>query len=461
MRPGDGSYRDDVRLYDFRYDSVRPAGIAYCATSDDVARCVAFARDHGLTPTPRAGGHSYAGYSLSPGLVVDVTPMAGVTPTPARGRAAIGAGARLVDVYSGLNAAGVSVPAGSCPTVGLSGLALGGGIGVVCRAHGLTSDSVLSATVVTADSRTVTASATSNPDLYWALRGGGGGNFGVVTSWEMATFPTTAAVLSFLTWPWAAAGEVLAAWQAWTAAAPDRLWSNLVMQALPSRSEPSLQVGVVDLGTTADSAALVGRLTAAAGPPATSSSADVPFAHAMFVEAGCAALSEDQCHLPSQAPGGTLARAPSVAKSALLVDPLDVAGVSVVVDAVAARQHAGVEGAAGFDALGGATSRPAPDATAWVHRDARWSLQYSVPVTEGAPPSALAGDHAWLATLAADLAPHVGGQAYQNYIDPSLADWEQAYYGANLGRLAAARRRWDPDATFRFSQAVPLRPASG
>ncbi len=456
VRPASRGYRTDRQLFDFRYDSVQPAGIAYCATPDDVARCIAFSRAHGIVATPRAGGHSYAGYSTSTGLVIDVTPMATVTaPGPGRNTAAIGAGARLIDVYSELNAHGVSIPAGSCPTVGVTGLTLGGGIGAVCRRYGLTSDRVASLQVVTADSRIVTASAETNSDLYWACRGGGGGNFGVVTSWQVETFATETVALFTLTWPWSAAEHVVGSWQAWVGATPDELWSNCLLVAQPGAGEALLQVGGVYLGATAGAAPLIARLVGAAGSPASSDLVAVPFSRAMYVEANCAERSQAACHLPTQTRGGTLTRSPSTAKSELLTSPLVDAGVRASVAAVSTRQDDRLPGAVAFDALGGATARPAPDATAWVHRDARFSLQYSVPLAPGDSPAVLAADQAWLGGLYRSLRPHVSGQSYQNYIDPGLADWPHAYYGANLPRLERIKKRWDPDATFRFAQAIP------
>ena len=210
VRPSRPGYLSDLQLYDSRFDSVRPMGIAYCASVTDVQRSLSFAREHDLPFAARSGGHSYAGYSTSTGLIIDVTQMAAVhlsSPSDPGGSVTVGAGTRLIDVYSALNGAGVSIPAGSCPTVGIAGLALGGGVGVVDRAYGLTCDAVQSVQVVTADSQVVTASSTTNPDLYWACRGGGGGNFGIATSFTLQTFPTVPLTLVFLTWPWAAASR--------------------------------------------------------------------------------------------------------------------------------------------------------------------------------------------------------------------------------------------------------------
>jgi len=453
VRPGDPDYRRACRLYDYRFDAVHPQGVAYCADDDDVARSLAFAREHGLTPRPRSGGHSYAGYSTGPGLVVDVSRLSGVVTGP--GSAAVGAGARLIDVYSALARAGRSVPAGSCPTVGIAGIALGGGIGVMTRSEGLTSDRITSLRLVSADSRVLEVSAADNPELYWACRGGGGGNFGVVTSFELTTFPTAEVCVFFLTWPWSAAAEVLSAWQPWAAGAPEAVWSNCLLEAVPSRAAATVSVGGVSRLSVASTDAVLADLVGALGPPSSRSVAASDFASAMFVEAGCAGLSEAACHLRSETPGGVLARAPGLASSELLTTPLVEPAVELLVEAVASRQDEGRPAAAGFDALGGVASRPSPDATAWVHRDALWSAQLSTALRKGEPVAEVARSRAWLDEVRSRLRPYVSGQAYQNYIDPTLSDWEQAYYGANLPRLEQVRRRYDPDGVFRFAQVIP------
>jgi hypothetical protein len=144
-----------------------------------------------------------------------------------------------------------------------------------------------------------------------------------------------------------------------------------------------------------------------------------------------------------------------MAKSDLLTSALPEAGISLVLAAVDDRQALGRGGTVAIDSLGGATARLAPGATAWVHRDALFSMQYSVSPEMGQPAAVTDAAQTWLNGLYGELRPYVSGQAYQNYIDPSLADWPRAYYGSNLPRLRAARRKWDPDATFHFAQAIP------
>lgn len=454
VRAGDSGYLTDLQLYDSRFDSVRPAGIAYCASPSDVQRCVDFARSNNLPFAARSGGHSYGGYSTSTGLVIDVTRMSAVS--IGSGTAIVGAGARLIDVYSALNPAGVSIPAGSCPTVGIAGLTLGGGVGVVDRSFGLTCDALTGLQLVTADGRLVTADAATNADLYWACRGGGGGNFAIATSLTFRTFPTSLITLAFLTWPWAAAAEVLPAWFGWAPSAPDELWSNCLLEADPTASEPKLQVGVAWIGPSSAIDGQLARLvTAVRSNPASRYVETVPFEHAMYVEGGCAAFSQSACHLPGQANGGMLARQPSLAKSGYFDQTPNDSGVGEIISGVEQRQAQRLQGAAGFDAYGGAIARVSPTATAFVHRGAIASGQYNFPFVPGTPSDEIASSQAWLDSWYNRIQPYMNGEAYQNYIDPNLAGWPDAYYGTNLLRLSQVKQAWDPDEVFRFAQSIP------
>jgi FAD/FMN-containing dehydrogenase len=452
--PGASTYLTDLRLYDPRFDGVRPAAIAFCANPSDVQHSIAFARAHGLPFTARAGGHSYAGYSTTSGLVVDVTTMNRVV--AAGGAATIGAGARLIDVYSSLNAQGVSIPGGSCATVGIAGLALGGGIGVVGRKHGLTCDAVSEVSVVTADSRLVRASATENDDLFWACRGGGGGNFGVVTSFAFDTFPVGDVALYTLRFPWAAAGQVLPAWMRWIDGAPDELWSNCII-ATAGSGTPSISIGGIWTGPQSGVAPLIAHLVTQTGAtPTTNFLETIPLAHAMYVEAGCAQLSQDACHLASQNPQGRLPRGPSVAASSFLDRPLSDSGVAAVTTGIEQRRAESKSGAIAFDSYGGAINRVPAAATAFVHRNSLCCAQYSVSFATGESAAAVAEHRAWLEQYGRALRPFVSDAAYQNYIDPTLTDWSHAYYGTNLARLQRVKQRWDPDDAFRFAQSIPL-----
>jgi FAD/FMN-containing dehydrogenase len=342
---GAPGFREAAELFNTRFDSIHPAAIARCRSAADVAACIRFARDHDVPIAVRSGGHSYAGYSTGRGLVIDVARMNRVAVDPSTGTASVGAGARLVDMYSTLASAGVLVPGGSCPTVGIAGLTLGGGIGVVGRKYGLTCDNLHSVQMVTADGSVLTCDESSNADLFWACRGGGGGNFGVATRFTFGTHPATALSLFTLAWDWTSAPAVLAAWMDWMLDAPDELWSNCLLLPTdggpgPSGSAPSCRVTGVYVGETDALARSVAALVARTPAP-SSRFIGLPgsFLHAMLVEAGCGDLSVAQCHLPSQNPAGVLKRDTFAAKSDFADEPIAAGGVAVLVDAVEQRQR--------------------------------------------------------------------------------------------------------------------------
>jgi FAD/FMN-containing dehydrogenase len=459
LRPGTTHYTKASVISNERYAAVHPHAIARAVVEDDVVACVRFAARSSLPFALRCGGHSYAGYSTNTGLVCDVRRLDTISVAADRRSVTVGAGVLAIDLITALAAHGLAVPTGSCPTVGISGLALGGGVGFAARAMGATCDTILAVRIVTADGRLRVADPKTNPDLLWACRGGGGGNFGVVTSFTFGTHPVGQIVLFFLAWPWSQAARVISAWQSWAPHAPDALWSNVHLAAAPGGSVPSIQVGGTYLGSIGAAAAQLEKLYAAAGShPSSPFMENTSWLHAMLVEAGCASLTVNQCHLPTQDPAGRLSRASEYAKSDIFTKPLSSHGIGTLLAGVEKFQRAG--GAAGgsggiaFDALGGAVNRVAPGATAFVHRNALFQAQYTTTWPLGSPAAAVARQHAWQQSFWQSMRPFASGQAYQNYIDPALANWRQAYYGANLARLTQVKAKYDPNRVFRFPQAI-------
>jgi len=460
VRPGSPQYTTARQLFSTRFDNILPAAIAYCASPSDVQKSLAFVRRFNLPFAPRSGGHSYAGYSTSAGLVLDVTRMNTVAVNASAGTATIGAGARLIDVYNEIAPSGLILPAGSCPTVGIAGLTLGGGVGVIGRKFGLTCDNLLSAQVVTADGSVLTCNASQNADLFWALRGGGGGNFGVVTSFVFQLHPVTALSLFTLDWPWSSAANIVAAWQNWGPQAPDELWSNCLLLSTSNNTSaaPLVRVNGVYVGGAGPLNALLQQLINRVGSAPTGNYVytDSPL-ETMMVEAGCYGKSVAACHLPSQNPQGTLARDTSGAKSDYFTSLLSRQGINVLVNAISQRQSDATlgNGGIGLDAYGGAINRVAADATAFVHRNALFSAQYTANWNAGASSSVIAANFSWLNEMWQALRPYASGAAYQNYIDPNLSNWQQAYYGANLPRLQQIKATYDPTNLFHFAQSIP------
>ncbi|MYS16479.1 FAD-binding oxidoreductase [Streptomyces sp. SID4982] len=453
VRPGDASWTPARRLCNTRFDTLRPAAVAYAAHPADIRTLLAYARARRIKVAIRNGGHSYAGYSSGDGrLIVDVSALNRVSASG--GHAVVGAGAKLIDVYRTLAAKGATIPAGSCPTVGISGLVLGGGHGVASRAYGLTCDNLTQATLVTADGRTLTTDAREHPDLFWALRGAGNGNFGVVTELRFTTHPAPRAVTASLRWPWARAAAVLRAWQEWGPAQPDEIWSALHLERVRGRT-PTVSVSCFSLGTRGDLENAVDRLAHRAGADASAVSIrGRGYEEAMEVYAGCSAFATDaQCHLPGTAPGrsprGALHRETYAARSDFFDRSLSSAGVATLLKQVGAMS--GGAGSVALTALGGAVNRVSPDATAFVHRRSRMLAQYIASWDAGTSGTAA---RSWLASAHTAMRPHASGAAYQNYTDPALTDWRRAYYGSAGARLGEVKKRYDPDRFFGYAQGL-------
>jgi FAD/FMN-containing dehydrogenase len=442
IRRGEAGFTDAARVYNERFDAVLPDAVARPLDSADVLAAVRWGAARGVALRARSGGHSYAGYStVSEGVVLDLRTLRSISVNRVAGTATVGAGAQLIDVYAALASHGATIPAGSCPSVGISGVTLGGGMGLAGRAFGLTTDHVISVKIATADGHLRTVDAKRDPDLLWALRGGGGGNFGVVTefTYRLRALPASAAYFT-VSWPWASAAEALDAWLRWAPHTDEAITSifHLNGEAGSAGAQASGQY----LGS---SAALPGLLRALSSVPgAALFTGQESYLPLQIRWAGCSAISDAACHTVGTRAGGMLPRASFDAKSDYLTRVLSSEGLSVLTSAIEARAQRPGSGAILFDSYGGAINRIAPDATAFAHRDVLCAMQYL----------SYDGDDGWLGETWAKMRPHVCGQAYQNYIDATLPRWREAYYGANYPRLLATRERVDPDHYFRFPQAI-------
>ncbi|MFD8596652.1 FAD-binding oxidoreductase [Kitasatospora sp. NPDC059646] len=454
VRPGDGAYEVARLPYNSRFD-IRPQAVVLARRIEDVQQTLAFARRYRLPLAPRSGTHCYGGWSTSPGITLDLSALNTVTTegSAATGTATVGGGALLIDVYDALLAEDRSIPAGSCPTVGIAGLTLGGGIGSVCRAYGLTCDRLASAVVVTADGRIRECSAEREPELFWALRGGGGGNFGVVTGFTFRTHPTTAITTASLEWNWRDAERVLDAWQRWAPDRPDEVWSCLGLDA-GGTAGCTVQAHLYVLGQRLDVAE---QLVAAVGVPPVEQSNRVVSYREMIMSMTGIPGSVAQLRLTGRGPDAVIERPPFVATSHFFPVHLPPAGVHALVASVTRRAAAGGTGYVLLDSLRGAVGRVPRDATAFAHRDALFSAQYHCTYDPGTPTAVLDDAARWLRELRRTMRPWAGDRAYVNYADPQLTDHARAYYGANLPRLAAAKAAYDPDGLFDFPHAVPAR----
>ncbi|WP_410575221.1 FAD-binding oxidoreductase [Amycolatopsis sp. cmx-4-61] len=430
FRPGDPGYPAAKQGFFTMYDDRMPAAVVGAARVEDVQAAVEFAARHRLPVAARSGGHSYPGYStVDGGIVVDLSRFSSIEVRP-DGRAHLGAGARLGPIAATLAGHGRVLPAGSCESVGIAGLALGGGVGLLDRKYGLTCDHLEAARIVTADGRVRTVSRTAEPDLFWALRGGGGGNFGIVTGFTFSTVPIADVVTYKLTFPAGTQAALLAGWQEWLPGMPDELWSVVNLGAATAETSGTF------LGTEARLKPLLDDLVRRVGT--------APAGREARLQDHLSALRSFDDH-ESRA-GAVAARAAYVGTSRMLLRP--VRDPAAVVEVLTRAPGVGTL----IDSAGGAIARVGARETAFPHRSALASFQF----LHGAAPEdgGEAEARRALADVRDGLGPEFGTTGYVNYLDPDMPDWARAYYGVNLPRLRGVARRYDPHGVFAFPQGL-------
>ncbi|WP_203417175.1 FAD-binding oxidoreductase [Jiangella ureilytica] len=428
FRPGSPGYEAARRPADVRFAHVRPRLVVRCGSVADIVRALEYARSTGTPVVPRGGGHCFAGRSSTDGIVLDLGLFDGVDVT-ARGVATIGAGARLAGVYEALHRRGRTLPAGCGPTVGIAGLTLGGGIGLLGRRYGLTCDRLAGARVVLADGRVVDCDAEREPELFWALRGAGGGQFGIVTSLVFATVPEPATTLVAFGPPRAPLADVVEAWQDWAPDAPDEVTVDLSVLAVPGRPA-EVAIGGASLLPEAPTRRVLDGFRAAVG--------------ARLELRGGVAYSGLKAMLAGRDPLDDIVGGRRI-RSELFARPLR----RSTIDALGAALELGLRDDTGprrlaFAALGGAYNRVPTGATAFAHRGERFLLEHGAATASSWPDASWAIAHA-----------DGSGRVYPNFPDPALGDDALlAYHAENLPRLAAVKRHYDPDRLFAFPHSL-------
>ncbi|HEY1623885.1 MAG TPA: FAD-binding oxidoreductase [Streptosporangiaceae bacterium] len=412
-RPANAAFRD-----------ARPRLVVACRSVSDVVAAVRYAAAAGDRIAPRGGGHCFAGRSSTDGIVVDMAGLDGVRVAGAR-IATIRAGACLGQVYEALAAGGRTLPAGCGSTVGITGLTLGGGIGLLGRTYGLTCDHLVGAQIVLADGSVVVCDYGHEPDLFWALRGAGGGQFGVVTSLRFQTVPEPVATRIEARWTGSALPELVTAWQAWAPDAPDELTVSLTLVSSPGEPVQATLFGA----STLDQGLARELLREFAGradvPPAFELCAGVPFHELKQTFAGLD-------------PPGQVLRI----RSEFFSHAMSERTVASLLDAFGTSRPASRRQLT-FTAMGGAYNRVAEDATAFAHRGERFLLEHMAGPADPWP------DRSW-AIAHADGS----GRVYPNFPDPALDDPAAAYHAGNYPRLSAVKHAYDPGRFFDFPQAI-------
>ncbi|MDX6502595.1 MAG: hypothetical protein QOG23_5859 [Blastocatellia bacterium] len=422
LLPGNGQFTTAKQVFNTNYNDSTPAAIVAPRSPADVQKAMTFAGAHNLKVAPRSGGHSYIGASTANGtMVLDLRQLAGdISYNAATGQVTVTPATSLYELHQTLAAAGRGIPTGTCPSVGAAGHALGGGLGAQSRHAGLMCDQLTSASVVLPGGQAVTASSTSNPDLFWALRGGGGGNFGVTTSLTFATFAAGDVDVVNLTFPAQSFAQVLLGWQNWLRAADKNSW------ALADATADGMGTHCRILATcpAGSGNSVAAAITSAVGTQPTGTE-NHTFNHLDLVR--------------------------YLAVNNLNPSPLGYVGGSDVFPTINAAAAAGIASAleafprgAGralviMHALDGALASVAQGATAFPWRRHSALVQWYVE-TSGSP-SAATG---WLTTAHKAVQQYsVGG--YVNYIEANQPP--SRYFGPNLSRLSTVRQKYDPGRT--------------
>jgi FAD/FMN-containing dehydrogenase len=438
--PGDNGYHHVRRVYNTRFNNIHPEAVVRVRDVADVQAVMKWANRFDVQIRARSGGHSYAGYSTTRnGVVVDLSRLQRIHRSDGNRSVAIGAGAGLMQMYSKLAKAGVTVPGGSCPTVGITGLALGGGMGFASRKYGLTCDNLTGVSIVTPDGKFLKVDENNQPGLLWACRGGGGGNFGIVTSLTFKTHPVKRASYYFASWPWSQASAALAAWQRLTEEAPPELCP--FFSFLTGSGSPEVRSEGQFFGSERDLRRALKPLRDVEGIQLTVGSKR--YGDLMKQWAGCENESVKSCEKPD--------RSTFFAASDYVQRALDSSGRAAMMRAIEQRQGEGGSGAILLDGYGGKINEVHSRATSFVHRDQLYCIQY---YSQAANKGQRRGASKWVEDARHHMRHHVSGQAYQNYIDPRLRNWQHAYYGHNYERLVEVKTRYDPDNRLRFPQGI-------
>jgi FAD/FMN-containing dehydrogenase len=445
LRPGDPMYAAATIINATRYAATRPTGIAICVRPEDAAACISWARETGVPFAVRSGGHSYAGFSNSEGLVIDVKGMRDVRIDPATSTVTVAGGANNADVGEAVTPYGVYFPGGRCPTVGVSGLTLGGGWGFSCRHLGMTCDNLLSTELATASGDIVTASENENSDLFWAVRGAGGGNFGVHTSFTYKTVAAGDATVFRLAWSGGDTASLVDAISRAQVSAPREFGLRAAVRSqsrMPLTRPAPLDVDVIGLhwGSADETADLL-------APIEQVQAADTRVVQTMRFPAA-------RSFLAATTPTGTYG-----IKSGFVRGPLSAEGIVTMlawIERMPGFPSRSQESTAALFCWGGKVNDLAPDANAFVHRDADLLFKCEALWEPEDDPDLIVANLDWLEGYHAAMEPYLSGGAYQNFTDRSQEDWQHAYYGQNFDRLVEIKRSWDPENLFHFGQSIPF-----
>lgn len=428
LRAGDDGYDASRAVFNSMIDR-RPLAVVRCADAAEVVRAITFVRDHNLRLSVRAGGHNVAGNAVVDGAVMlDLTAMKALTVDPAGRTVRAEPGLTLAEFDAATQASGLATTLGIVSMTGISGLTLGGGLGWLNGRYGLACDNLISAEVATADGRLLRASAEENADLFWGIRGGGG-NFGVVTSFEYQLHPVDVVLAGGLTYPLSVAPRVLRFYDEFVKTAPDEL-STAASLALTPAGEPTVSIVVCYCGPLDEGEQLL-RPLRTFQPPAADSIQPMPYT--ALQSAGDTGFPDGRLHYW---------------KSGYLRDLTD-AAIDTLLRFVPSMPSAA--SGIGLQQMHGVASRVAPSATAFPHR----AEQYDFLILSQWPDAAGSQRNIeWTKALFQAMQPHLEEAVYVNNLGDEGPSRVRAAYGENYPRLLTVKRTYDPDNVFRANQNI-------
>jgi FAD/FMN-containing dehydrogenase len=429
LRPSHGEYNDVRKVWNGMVDK-RPALIAQCASTTDVMDVVKFARDHDLLVSVRGGGHNIAGKSVCErGLMIDLSRMNRVSVDRQRRTARVDGGAKLGDLDRATQAFGLATTAGVVSTTGVAGLTLGGGMGRLGRKHGLACDNLISVEMVTADGRAVQASADENPDLFWAVRGGGG-NVGIVTSFQFQLHPVGPIVYGGLViHPIKYGKDIFKRFHEYCGTAPDEVRAEAVLLTSPD-GEPVMAVSICCIGPLDEAERIVQPLRTFGSPLADQVG---PTPYLDIQAAGDQIFPKGLCYY----------------WKSHFVENFNDDAIDVTLSHFA--KVASPRSVVVLEQYGGAVARVAADATAFSHRDVQYDF---FPASVWNDPLDSEKQIAWAKELWEETKAFGTGGVYVNNLGEEGNDRVRAAYGTNYARLAKLKGKYDPANFFRLNQNI-------
>lgn len=427
---GSPKHLEESQVYNPRIQ-LNPQVIAHVSSTEDVVTLVKFAKEQKRNLRIRCGGHSYEGYSMGEDIVLDLKNLNQIIFHPERNTVTVGAGCRQGDIYNALIPLGQTMVMGTCKSVGIGGFSLGGGYSMLSRQHGMAVDNLISANIVDAQGRPLHLSESSNRDLFWAIRGAGTGQFGVVTQLEFKTHPAKPQCVFKYTWNLSAATQVVPIWFEFVKQSPDHLtW----LMTLTSFNVMTVS-GQME-GTDANFRSLIQKLGNWPIKPTKEEINAFTYKQAVDFFAG-----KDTSARPARfrAHAGYWEKPPSLDALTTLLALVE-----------KAKQFDSMF--CMFDSYGGAINRVGRQDTAFVHRSPMLSsMQTRV---DWKDPAKDDDSIQYIKEFNETMAPFLSKESYQNYMDATRLHWEESFYAENLPKLRTIKKQFDPDSFFKFERSI-------